>query len=654
EHYYEGQASNDGVFVFEWTGASDQDKFEVTEVKYNYYQLMDQITLNAITKDTLSNYPYYPYKYISTNYILQTEDGMETVSQYDKGTRNRSYPINLAYETYYDANGALTSKKVTQTGLYIITRTISMKVDENEQPQVSEYSYAFFVDRNMIVGYSITDINQKIVGQFIHVAMPNSEGSTAVKYDNFTKQGLKPQTNNGITYQVYLETNKLPTRVQVPSGKYVSGVYDNSSDKAISTIYATSYKNLKLKLSVYFLDSNGILPSPYKNAFVQLMDNKLVELDGFIELTFDNIDNQAVVTMFRNARIHGEDNSLSLPGTYVFVINDTVGSSLDKNYEVDKTNQFVFGVKLIDKKPTTDMYAYANIAGEESDKVYADESMELYTNQQYVDFIIPIEDLKSYEAQLDIANISIWRSTTEGGTKSLWLRLMRNTSGNITAATNGIIQDLSQVEEVYKDGKLVSYIIKLDTGLTIDGNGQIIDYKEYVYNIDIQYILENSGVKYYQYQKDGETKLFYSSSYKVVIDRTPNSDNLNNIMKGQNDYFEKYQAWLAEQNNTELTGAINQNYAYRSIESTADYYGLTNSLYYQFATTGGQLSSSAMYALNVDFTTTFNSSELSAIYYRRLDFNASNIANTRMGLLPITETYFVTNEYYTFNENLSA
>ncbi|MBO5910354.1 MAG: hypothetical protein J6Q15_02470, partial [Clostridia bacterium] len=512
EKYYEGQASNDGVFVFEWLVPSDEDNFKVTEVKYNYYQLMDQSTLNSITKQDLKDnkYPYYPYRYVevSNNYILKTEEDIETVTAYTKTTRttkdsygnvidtksiNQSDALNLAYENYYDTNGNLVSKKVTQTGLYIITRTISITVDEGAEPQTSQMSYAFFVDRNMIVGYSINDINDKIVGQFIHTAMPNSDSANGVKYDNFNKQGLKPQTriyydnNKEVTveYKVYLETNKLPTLLQVPSGKYVSGNVGNM------TINATSHLNLNLNLSVYFYDSYGLLPNAYKNSFVRLMNKVTSNKDGYIDLSFSNIDNPGIITSFKNARIQADDNRLSLPGVYVFVIEDTVSSKVNEQFEVYDTNEFVFGIKLTNIAPQTDVYTYADINGNKSSKVYAEDNI-LYTNQEFVDFIIPVEDKNAYEAQLDIASIEIWRSSASNATNSLWLRLKPGAGGSgFVADTNAIIQNLDRIYWIDVDGNIINqadgdakerlagYAIKLDTGLTVVDD-QIVDYKEYV------------------------------------------------------------------------------------------------------------------------------------------------------------------------------
>ncbi|MBQ8522707.1 MAG: hypothetical protein IJ458_03495 [Clostridia bacterium] len=675
ETYYQEQASDDGVFVFEWV--ADDEKFKVIEVKYNYYQLMDQSALNMVTDKT--QYPYYPYKYVSTNYILQTEkndsDLIEITSKYSKTDRisedgqtkkvNQSDPINLAYETYRKDDGTLTSKKVTQTGLYIITRTISI------DGQTGEYSYAFFVDRNMIVGYSISDIKQKVVGQFIHVAMPNSKGE--VYYDNFTKQGVNTLTQTvkvagkDEKINVYLETNKLPTKIQVPSGKYVSGKYDTSGNEVDeSNIVATSYKNLKLKLSVYFYDDYGVLGT--KGEFFKLMDTITWDKDEYINLSFNNV-NDGVITKFKNARIHTEDNSLSVPGVYVFVIEDTVGIKLE-DFEVADVNSFVFGIKLTNQEPVADLYSYSEINEKSSEPIYARDDKVLYTNQQFVDFEIPVEELKSYDAQLDIASIEIRRSTNSSSGDVCWLKLKSSTGENgFVVDTSGIIKSIHNpngkdyVEFIYdENNKLIKYIIHLDTGLEVVDN-QIVSYKEYVYTININYVL--SDPKYYQYistskdEKGNETstrKQFYFSTYKVVIDRTPNSTNLDALMETQGNYFEGYHQWLAKQNRVEASENINKTFAYRSTETVKDYYGLANALYYQFASEdGSNLSNQAMYALNIDYDSKLNTQGLSSIYYRKLDFDDDAIvANSRMGLLPITETYFKTTEYYTFNESLTA
>ena len=675
DSYFKGQASNDGVFIFEWLEPSDEDNFKVTDVRYNYYQLMDQDVLNStevIGDKNREKYPYYPYQYINSNYILKTEEnGIQSVSKYEKTNReimggngkitkniNRSEAINLAYETYYDANGDLVSKKVTQTGLYIITRTITINADEGQDAQTSEMSYAFFVDRNMIVGYNITDINEKIVGQFIHAAMPNSWDAEDVKYDNFTKQGLKTQKatykDETINYEVYLETNKLPTRVKVPSGKYVSG---NSDTRNIAL---TSHINLSLKLSVYYLDSYKLLPDTYKGTFFKIMDNVTGDEDGYIDFNGTYL-NTAEVTVFKNARIHTRgDGNLSLPGTYVFVINDTVSKKVNEKFEVIDCNEFVFGVKLTKQEPTTDVYAYTEIDGKSSDKVYADNNI-LYTNQEFVDFIIPVEDRYSYNAQLDIASIEIYRNDLVNP----WLKLVSTGDGQFKPDANGFVQSLTldRFEEVYENSTLVGYKIKLDSGLSVV-DGKIVDYKEYVYIINIKYILTNSHTDYYTYKyavdNDGDDTTkdillndsFYQSQYTVVIDRSPNTTNLDSLMTEQGEYFTDYHTWLAEQNSTEFNGDVNDNFAYRSTTDRKDYYALTNALYYEYLTQAGTLSNQAMYALNVGLDSTFNPAGLTTIYYRRLNFNASsNIAKTRMGLLPITDHYFQTDTYYIFNEN---
>ena len=687
EEYYKGQASDDGVFVFEWLIPSDKDNFKVIEVKYNYYQLMNQTELNNV--DSIEDLQYYPYKYTSTEYILKTEDdGVESISQYAKSERqekgadgtfiktknvNQSNPINLGYENYYDEDGNLVSKKVTQTGLYIITRTISITLDASQEPQTSQMSYAFFVDRNAIVGYSISDINEKIVGQFIHVAMPNSNSGNGVKYDNFTKQGLKEQKQTAsdgtvVKYQVYLETNKLPTTLYVPSGKYVTG----NDDK---TIDFTSYSNLKLKLSVYFLDSYKLLPiskntTTSNGVFITLMQDIAMGENGYIDLNFAGADT-TIQTAFKNARIHGEDSALSLPGTYVFVINDTVGKKLE-DLEVVDVNEFVFAVKLTKNAPQVDLETYSkNDNGVSDPVIYQDEV--IYTNQQYVDFKIPAEDLNSYNAQLDIASINIRRSDKNGANSVLWMKLESTTSGDFKVNVNGIVQNESDyIVRYYKnsDGSyttsqtaynnLAWVTIKLDTGIgEADENGVISNYKEYIYTINIQYILKNSGSKYYTYNdisidgKDVRTNTFYQTTYTVIIDRSPNEDNLNNLMKEQGEYFKNYQQYLAEQNNLDFGGKVNDNFAYRSSKTVGDYYALTNVLYYQSTTAEGNLSNQAMYALTVDENSVLNISNLSSIYYRKLDLNHDITAKAKMGLLPITNAYFETSSFYAFNENLS-
>ncbi|MFQ6723989.1 MAG: hypothetical protein ACLRFE_01460, partial [Clostridia bacterium] len=665
------QASNHGVFVFEWLQLSkNDDGMEVTEVKYDYYQLMDQNVLNTIDDDNYDEYPYYPYKQVfADNYILQfDEDGNSLASAYTTATRidvggqtkevYRSNPINLGYETYYEG-GNLVSRQVTQTGLYIITRTLSTG-DGND---INEMSYAFFVDRNMIVGYSLNDVNQKIVGQFIHASMPNSERVDKLKYSDFNKQGLKQYTattskGESINYKIYLETNKLPTQVKVPTGKYVSGNYNLGSDDYMD-VYFTSYNTLNLRLTIYFKDTYQLLQGEaYKGAFIPLMSKTIGDNNGYINFNFKDDTNEysAEITVFKNSRKQTNDNMLSLPGEYIFVIEDTVSWETDEYFHTKNCNKFTFAVKLTNNPPKTDVYAYAKNGNTQGDKLYANEENVLYTNQEFVDFVIPVEDKVSYQAQLDIASIAVWRINPNTNEKVLWLKT-ESQSSPYSINQDGIVKykvndGVTYIEEVVDKttGNIVNYIIHVDTGLKVE-DGVIVDYKEYIYEINISYITKYGNDNYLNYYYYNNTN-FNTSTYTVIIDRTPNNTNLDALMTSQNEYFEQYQDYLAERESVVRDDEINNNFAYRSTKTVGDYYGLTNSLYYQFATQDGKtLSNEAMFALSVNNDTVLNLEGLKYVYYREIDFDATIPADKRMGLLPITSTYWETSEYYGFNEN---
>lgn len=658
--YAEGQASNDGLFVFEWkdpvtseTGAG----LMVTEVRYDYYELMDQTALNNI-KNVNDKGFYYPYKWASTEYILNTTAGKE-VYNYTSTVRGseaiyRSNPINLGPETYYD-NGSVVSRNVTRTGLYIITRTI--KDEANTTDKGKEFSYVFFVDRNSIVGYSTSSVSEKIVGQFIHNTLPTSEGE--LHFNNFAIQGLTQQVlrynEDTIQYKVYLETNKLPTKLLVPSGKYVSG--DVNQNDA-NSIIATSYNNLKLSLSVYFIDSYGILEGTSKGLSILLMDDVTSGKNGYIDLKFSSLKNQGIIANYKKARIHGEDGSLSLPGTYIFVLHDNVGKVDKTTQALQDCNIFTFAIKLTRQAPSTDVYAYTQIGNDVGDKLYSDEQV-LYTNEEFVDFEIPVEDVNSYKAQLDPYSFEIYRK--EGNNSKLWLRLYRSGS-TFVVDTSGIIQTLDRIQAVDKDGnptndteKIVKYIIKLDTGKIVDnGEYEPSQISELSYSIKIQYVLVNSGEKYYTYLENGTQKNFCATTYNVYIDRTPNTTNLDSILSGQTKYFTEYEQYLAKANGLE-TSKINANYKYRSETTVKDYYVLSNRMFYTFVEGKDYtMASQSMYAISIESEQAMDITGLSKIYYRKLNFADSVDANTRMGLMPICDTYFGNSSgFYTFAESLS-
>lgn len=656
EGYEEGQASNDGRFVFEWRAPKSAENLQVTKVRYDYYELMDQTALNEVTS-TSKGY-YYPYKWASSEYILNTEAGRE-VYNYDSAVRGgeeifRSKPINLGPETYYE-NGTIVSRNVTRTGLYIITRSVKDTTASDTAEQ--EFSYVFFVDRNSILGYSTSSVSEKIVGQFIHNTLPTSKGE--LHFDNFSIQGLKQEVlvydGNDIQYKVYLETNKLPTKLRVPSGKYVSGTVGNGD---ATSIVATSYNNLKLRLSVYFIDFYGVLSGTSKNNIVLLMDNVTSGRDGYIDLNFNNANNAGIIADYKKARIHGEDASLSLPGTYVFVLNDTVGRVDPKTFQLEDCNIFTFAIKLTRQAPSIDVYAYTQIGDNKGDKIYSDNQV-LYTNEEFVDFEISVENLASYQAQLDPYSFEIYQ--TIGTTTKLWLRLYRSGS-TFSVDTSGIIQTLDRITGVDKDGNsttnvdnIVKYIIKLDTGKIVDnGEYSTSQIQELSYSIKVQYVLVNSGEQYYTYLSETGQQSFFASTYNVYIDRTPNTTNLDAILSSQSKYFMEHEKYLASTSDLQ-TDKINTNYKYRSETTVKDYYVLSNRMFYTFVESNDyDKASQSMYAISIDNNQALNIGGISKIYYRKLNFTDTTVANSRMGLMPICDTYFGNSSgFYTFAESLS-
>lgn len=717
------QASDDGKFVFEWIKPNTEDNFEVISVVYHYYKLMSIDELDMITNKMEES--YYPYKYVTTNEILTKNGDTIKVKDYSEAIRGgntiyRSNPINLGYETYYEGE-TLVSRSVTQTGLYIITRTLRTG---NNADSDENFSYAFFVDRNSIVGYSLSNVSEKIVGQFIHASMPSStitwtdrnnndivdeaevtgwvgalsilpgwEKSDAtdttidigelsgwfdkngdgkvdtygseVHYDNFTKQGLSKKTliidpsapSNNIQYKVYVETNKMPTSIKVPTGKYVTGKYTETS----SQIIATSYNTLKLQLSIYFKDTYKILPQSVKNngeSTIKLMDCREYKADEYINLDFETNDEgmKGLLAEYMNARIHSNDNALSLPGEYIFVINDLVGIKHDEHNSITDYNTFVFGIKLTKQDPNIDVFTYAKNKDKNITSTYTYATgKELYTNQEYVDFELNLEDLSSYNAQVDQRNFSIYRSNIDGSNNGPWFEMKNGVVNSNLPQNNDSIINRSNPDK---------WIIKLPTGIETDEFGQIKNYREYIYTINVQYVLNNTASQYYTYkyanknETTGDLSLvstdFYKSVYTVYVDRTPDNENLNTILSNQNAYFEGYHKWLSGASAEEDIN-INANFAYRNINSIGDYYGFTNNLYYQFVNNSQyDNASQAMYAITIDDKTEFKDDDLYAVYYRELDFDSGLDAKQRMGLLPICDRYFGNSTgFYTFSEALT-
>lgn len=621
------QLSDDRLFTFTWTTPTDSD-VKVLRVWYNYYRLMSQNELNAInyedetSENYIGNYPYYPYVYEKSENIMKLEGEEETVSNYSRITINnesrcQSNALNIGYETYYE-NGELVSKTVTKSGLYIITRELTGN-------NLQFFSYAFMVDRNEIIEYSLGDSTNKLVGQFIHTNFQD------VAFDNFSIQGLKGVSKtiedaSILTYKVYAETNKLPTKIQVPTGKYVGG------NKY--SINKTSYNSSYLTLSIYFSDDYDLLEG--NNNFIKLMTKEQITSDGYININYKNVE-QEYITLFKQARVHNDDQSLSLPGTYVFVIEDTVGKELDEYYNVIDNNSLIIGIKLTNNAPITDVYSYAEMNGNQSNKEY-NQGTELFTNQEFVDFVIPKVDNTSLQSQLDQENFEVYQDN------KLWLKLVNNEL--IVNLSGKERKDLIITKE---DGSIV---VKLDTGLVLNEDGSINSYAEYEYRIKVQYILKDSKgndyTQYYIYNKNGETQ-FHTTTYVVTIDRTPETNNINNILTSQNSYFNTYIKQIAYENgiitNVNDQYSINNKFVYRSYATTQDYYAYSNNLYYDLINTITNSSNlkginPSIYAITINKDTKFNKNNISKVYYREIDVTASIDASSRMGLLPIISTYF--------------
>lgn len=637
DQFGSAQLSDDRLFVFEWSKPKDAG-VQVVRVWYNYYRLMSEDELNRVTD--INSYPYYPYVYDKTIDILKLDGENEVVSNYTQfnsgeEVRCQSNPLNVGYETYY-LDGELVSKTVTKSGLYIITRELN-----SDTKNVKEFSYAFMVDRNQIIEYSIGSSKEKLVGEFIHANLQD------VKFDNFSIQGLREYEEelgekNTLRYKVYAETNKLPTEIKVPTGKYITV-------NAEGNLQYTSYNSSYLKLTVYFKDTYNILQS--NTDFIKLMTGDIVKENGTISLNFvSNKDfEQAYITLFKNARIHQADNYLSLPGTYVFVIQDTVGKILNEEYDITDNNSLIIGVKLTNNKPTTDVYTFAEINQQKSDNVYS-ENFELYTNQEFVEFVIPAVDANSHNAQLDLNNFVVKRDGV------VWLQ---KSNGEFIINLSG--QEASKIAVTQGDG---SVIVKLDTGLVVE-NGVIVSYEQYHYEIEIQYILKdknnNDLTQYYIYNQDGE-KQFCKSMYNVHIDRSPETNNISNILSDQNLYFNTYLKNLAVEygliNSIEDNFNINDNFAYRSTTYIQDYYGYSNNLYYKLlnylSNNQGLLKNvnPSMYAITIDDNTALNKDGLAKMYYREIDIDTTIDSDSRMGLLPICDTYFSNSSgFYLFSQN---
>lgn len=660
--YMSGQASDDGFVVFQWINGEGTE-YEVSEVYYEYYPLMTQEELNNYNSSN-EQFDFYPYSKTSSKYyIYGGENNAQNYSivEYKGKTVYRSHYINAGYVAYYDGSVKV-SKNATLPGLYIVTRKYKTVIEDSNDAFVRNYVFA--IDRNNIIDYS-TDTNQKTVGQYIDWTMQDS-----LVFSSFT-QAIETVAD----YSLYLETNKLPLEVRVPTGKYAS--------KSGNNIKMTSNSiSGGLKFSIRYYDNYNYLGGGANLSFILFNMSDMQKTDsqydkGYITYKLDTSslyigdDNGGWIARYLKACNKNGTSYLSLPGTYVITIYDNVGIQAlqNKTYEMEDCNSITLGVKITQEKPSINAYAGNNVDQIEERSSYVeaelnDDNIKFDTNKMYVMYELPDPDDTKTKAQIDSSYIYVTRTDLSDGTKELYYNSKTN-EGKIDDQTqlNGV-NDISR-----KDGKT---IIWLDTGVEFE-NGQVKEYKEYQYEITVMYQLYNGDIGYYTYNVldrdaniDG-ANIWYVSEFVITIDRTPILENLNNIIDNgyalsQKEFLTNYidnllkdlkTSDMTDEQYKELVESIvGGKLEGEKIFNTVAYYtsgeinyAVVNKLYYYMLNNNNSNYNLANYAIMVNASQNIDLS-LGRLYYHKITETNKNIVS----LLNITDSYTMTG-YKKFNKD---
>lgn len=649
-NYLTGQATDDGIVVFEWL-SGEGTSYEVSEVYYEYYPLMTQEELNNYQNN--ADYEFYPYSKTSTKHYIYGGDGNAqnyTITTSNGKTIYRSFQINVGRVSYYE-NNVLTSKYATMPGMYIITRIYNEEVEDD----ATKRNYVFFVDRNQIIDYSTTNTSSKTVGQYIDLFMQDKSS-----FDKFSQQSstISIGENN---YNIYLESNKLPLEIRIPTGKYAT--YNGGIKKTSNSISGG------LRFNLIFVDENNYLGlnksegasfTLFAMADMQMSGESYVD-KGYItyllntsNLYMDN-GNGGNINRYLNACSKVGTDYLSLPGCYIIEILDNVGitAKADKTYEMEDCNILYLGVRITQNNPSINAYSGKTVAGivdgnDRVETILEDQNVKLDTNKTYVMYQLPTPNDASTDAQIDDEYIYITR-VDETGKEEIYYN---------SATGSGIIGPTSMFEGYkYIDKNDSQTIIWLDTGIKLDKDNQIVEYKEYQYKIVVRYKLYNNDTGYYTYNKIGEdgkvetVKSYYKSKFTINIDRTPILNNLNIFVNknekypSQKEFLQDYIENVAGYTETAVAGKLDETVfntiAYR--DSTGEInYAVVNKLYYYLLEEGND-ADIANYAIRVSSNQKINLS-LGKMYYRAISDGSKLVS-----LVPITSKYGDTG-YNRFNE----
>ena len=583
-------ATSDNYVAFVWNMGTGT--YEVGSITYRFYELnLSEDNYTSDWNENRTNLKYYSF--------------VNEVTLYSNGAfSNGAQSFNSGTQGFALINVV---DGMTRAGLYIIERTYvgDETTDFGEDSWVQ--NYYFIVDRNEII-----DRNNLINGGYITINLLENETEfnefSQINTDNYTFSYIQDNISNQ-RYDLYLRTDKLPATLNIPIGKYFGGRF------------GSDYYAGRLIFDVYFVDRQNQLSGSSRGTTIKLFSidttdsSNAANYDG----NYYNIDmTQYLSDSLQEIFIRGNNDTdwLCLPGDYIIIIKDLVRGTTGSHTKT-------IGFRIETSTPTTDVYSVIESdLGVDSAYYIANEADNtgtyvLTTSEEFVKINLNEYDIDSTSAQVDINYLVVTR--TQNGRTTDYIRYeYSNTGGEFDLNT-----DSSAVQNVRNEaGDIVSRVIYLNTYLR-DSSGNInydsISDSLY-YDIVIRYKLSGNNISnryidcYYYYDANGNLVTYYETRYRVVIDRIPPQNNIDDLVESDTlvDYYNL-------ENGTEMFS----NYIY---ETNAGIYFVNR--YDSYYTT---LDAGKIYAFVVNTDTPFDNSDVDRLYFKTInDLSEVNLS------LPVT------------------
>jgi len=600
--------------------------FEVEKVELDFYSL-------KITGATALN---------NKNPLLKHYEFVETSILYNGATGGNV--VNVGNDRLlYRFNGEL----ISNAGLYCVRRTYKGYDASNtdiygEDKGVREYY--FIVDRNNIIDVNNTfEVGEGLtnyLGENIKILLQEN----AVKFNDFAQINTDSgsvtfsENNKQVTkrYNIYLKTNRLPAVVNIPLEKYFNSLsmfdYEVVNGKLTKPYYAGN-----LHVQMFYADTeNQFNGSAEKGGIIEIFnsrnlhrDNLLynyIDKDGIFKLNIkDYLTYSGYNINFIN-KLCDKDygNWIYLPGDYIIRITDNTKD------EIGNSHEKIIAIKI---DSNNDVGPQAELKyGHNEDALWTlDKNESTYvtvtTSQKYLQVVLKAPDNEdAHNAQVDQGYLKIERLYNSNNYTRYEPFAGYVVLGDLANTTNLVIKN--------DDG---SYSIRLDTKLDTE-NLEASLTARLEYKITLRYILgaDEKYAECYQYYTDNGSKIYYYQTvYRIIIDRTAPSDNIN--------YLNATDTLVSDYCAEQQIDKMFKREMYDSGEQL--YFTYQYAKYYQAKKDYEANAKKYLYTYHVNEFTPFSSNDVSVVYVRKIP----DIKNVSLSL-PL----YSTGVYYKNSSSVSS